>query len=145
MSTCVKCKYEVPAGQRFCGNCGQEQTGSHTQLFQQDRSTLVGWLVPTVLPHLAIKVMGQSNDIGRESSCSVNLRQEISHEHINTVSGKHASMELDNGIVSLIDLKSRNKTFINGEEIKPNVIYTLPDQCLLRFGMLECIFKRYRS
>ena len=70
--------------------------------------------------------------IGRSKSCDARL-----DDPRQVVSGRHASLSLDAGVVSVTDLGSRNLTYLDGKELTPNQAAELPPGSTLLIGDFE--------
>ncbi len=82
-------------------------------------------LIPGLLPEYVIEQFPAT--IGRHPSNAVELP-------FDAVSRYHARVELVDGVLRLVDLKSSNGTFINGQKVQ---LATIEDQDTLAFGSLE--------
>ena len=70
--------------------------------------------------------------IGRHQDCDLEIDN-------NAVSGKHCSINKNNGTYSLIDLKSTNGTYVNGTKISSSTV--LNDGDIITISGFEVIFK----
>jgi S-DNA-T family DNA segregation ATPase FtsK/SpoIIIE len=66
------------------------------------------------------------NTVGRASNCAVSLDDK-------SVSRQHALLTVNNGLVTLQDLDSRNHTFLNGTQVGQEV--EVPLGAVIRFGL----------
>ena len=96
-------------------------------------------------PPSLVMLVGPSNSIGRQweilDTDRVIGRSELSHICVEdrSVSKSHAKVTIVSGEVNIIDLKSTNKTIVNGEIIKPMVPRKLNNNDQVKTG--NVIFK----
>lgn len=74
----------------------------------------------------------ERNVIGRDSRCQIRLDDA-------TVSGEHAAVVFENNRFILVDLASRNGTYLNGERIQRRMLY---DGNEIRIGNTVLVFKQ---
>ncbi|TWU51885.1 EAL domain-containing protein [Rubripirellula reticaptiva] len=74
-----------------------------------------------------IPVDGNPYVVGRKSGVSLKLQ-------FRTVSGSHASMWVDNGILMLRDMGSTNGTYVNGNRLAPNAPIAISEEDLIHFA-----------
>ncbi len=78
---------------------------------------------------------GIESRVGRDGSmCSIALNEA-------RVSGVHASLKLEGGILHVRDDKSHNGTFVNGNRIAPGTWIPVPGGSQLRFGPIEFVVR----
>ena len=85
-----------------------------------------------LIDHDTYALSNEINLVGRAMICDVRL-QDIS------VSLKHAKIVCENDRYYIQDLKSTNKTYLNGKEVKRKM--RLKNGMKVRFGDVECEFK----
>jgi pSer/pThr/pTyr-binding forkhead associated (FHA) protein len=78
--------------------------------------------------------VGSGITIGRGQQCSVSL-------HDQEMSAMHAEFRIENGQPVVIDLGSTNGTYVNGEQVAPNILTPLKDGDQIRLGMTSLVFK----
>jgi hypothetical protein len=78
---------------------------------------------------------GIESRVGRDGGmCSIALDEA-------RVSGVHASLKLEGGILYVRDDKSHNGTFVNGNRIAPGTWTPVPGGSQLRFGPIEFVVR----
>nr|XP_031840738.1 mediator of DNA damage checkpoint protein 1 isoform X1 [Nomia melanderi] len=78
------------------------------------------------------------NKIGRHPECNILLNDQ-------TVSKKHAEIEVTNGETWLCDLNSSNKTKLNSSILRPGRYYELKSGSVIEFGMVRAVYTVNRS
>ncbi len=77
-----------------------------------------------------IQIKDEKFLIGRSDSCQLRPKSE-------SISRKHCAIVQKDGRVLLLDLKSRNGTFVNDKQLSPDKAKILKSGDKLRFGQLE--------
>ena len=70
---------------------------------------------------------GDPYTVGRKSGTSLKLQ-------FRTVSGMHAALWVDSGVLMMKDLGSTNGTYVNGERLEPNKTVEISEEDLIHFA-----------
>jgi len=132
---CAGMEY-VPAGIPFAFNGGESvpdtiEPSDKTQMMFSKAQ--MGNDIPFLSPvennsaEARVYIAGERLTVGRSPENDLQL-------NVNTVSGRHAEIHRSEGVCTVVDLNSTNKTYVNGEVLKPNVPVRLKNGDLIAFN-----------
>jgi len=117
VNVCQNCKHENRDGNRFCTFCG-------TPLSEADVLS-AKFLVSDGGAAKEFVIVEAEWYVGRDASNDLSLLDQ-------EVSGRHFRLERNEDVFRLIDLKSKNGTFVNGQRITQPCV--LQDGDLIKIG-----------
>ena len=107
---CAGCAFENPANARKCIKCG-EDISDVTPTAAPKTQTQPAFVLTSLDGEYAYKVQPGKTVIGREAAMSDYLKNKV------YVSRRHAELELNGGILTVMNLSHTNFTFVNGERL----------------------------
>nr|MBN1229543.1 FHA domain-containing protein [Anaerolineae bacterium] len=161
---CPECGHENPEIAEVCEKCGHKlETDTHETMVTDlgadlYNAVLAGYGTDTFAGRklVVIYIKGEKQPIIAEPTGEYVIGRSGGSQVINLdlgkygaakqgVSRRHAALhhDLDKGTLAIIDLDSRNGTFVNEQPVTPNVPFTLHDGDVIRLGkmVLHIYFK----
>ena len=141
MKICPACRHQNREGYMFCEDCGEditqiESTPDYAEINMLEPGIIIqvqGETAPIMLPLAAHVTLGRF-DSDRSQQPDIDLNSFEAFEK--GISVVHAAIHHDDDGVKIMDVGSKNGTYVNGRRLIPQQYYMLRDGDEIRLSRL---------
>ncbi len=104
----------------------------------EEASAISGWVLSSESPDIGVIPLREGETVmGRKAE-----RVDYAIQSDGYISGRHCSISVSGGEVTLTDLESTNGTFLDGERLEPNEVVPVSEGALIQIGETKFTLQR---